>query len=261
MTSRIVKFASVLCWWGAVGLAGSAASCLSSQSAIETFRIHAPAIAPLTVDDVRSDLAWSEDRIAGILGVFPDTVSVRIFPDRQGFSAALREAWGIPDTACWMVGAADDHTLYLLSPAVWGEEACDHDPRGDLHRRMLIAHEAVHVFHGQLNPSEDLGLLEDLGWFIEGLATYVSGQFDRSHAARAREAVATGVVPERLNQAWSGPYRYGVAGSMAAFIDHRWGRQFIRDALTITSQEALLTLLGTTETAFLKEWESWVRDR
>jgi hypothetical protein len=126
---------------------------------------------------------------------------------------------------------------------------------------MLVAHEAVHVFPGQVNPSEDLGLLEDLGWFIEGLATYASGQFESSHTDRAREAVAAGVVPKRMNEAWSGPFRYGVAGSMAAFIDHQWGRQTLRDALTLTSQAALLNLLGTTEPAFLEEWESWVRVR
>lgn len=258
MKRRMACAVPFLCW-AAAGLAGPAVSSLVAQSDTGTFRLHATGSASAAVDVVHADLAWAEVRIAEVLGVFPDTVSVRIFPDRPGFSAALTEAWGLPDTACWMVGGADDHVLYLLSPAVWGEEACDHDPGDDLHRRLLVAHEAVHVFHGQVNPSDDLGLLEDLGWFIEGLATYASGQFDRSHVDRAREAIATGVVPEHLSQAWSGPFRYGVAGSMAAFIDHRWGRQTFRDALMVTSQSALLDLLGTTEPGFLEEWESWIR--
>lgn len=260
MRRGVAHSLSVLCW-GAAVLAGPAVSSLLAQSDIGTFRLTAPGIASVTVDVVRGDLAWSEARIATILGEFSETVAVRILPDRKEFSAALREAWGLQDTACWMVGGADDHVLYLLSPAVWGEEACDHDPGDDLHRRMLVAHEAVHVFHGQVNPGEDLGLLEDLGWFIEGLATYVSGQFDRSHAVRAREAVASSAAPERLDQAWSGPFRYGVAGSMVAFIDHHWGRQTLRDALMVTSQSALLNLLGTTEPAFLRDWKNWLRNR
>ncbi len=242
----------------AAAVGGAAASPLIAQQGDATFRIDAPGVARATIDMVRGDLAWSEERIAELLGVFPDTVSVRIYPDRERFAAALREAWGLSESACWMVGGADDRVLFLLSPAVWGEDACDHDPKDDGHRRMLIAHEVVHVFHGQVNPSEDLGLLEDLGWFIEGLATYISGQWETAHRARAREAVAKGPVPGRLSEAWSGPYRYGVAGSMAAFIDHRWGRQTLLDALTVTSQPALLVLLGTTETAFLAEWQRWV---
>jgi hypothetical protein len=202
MKNRSVHAASVLL--AAVGFAVPASAPLAAQSGTRTFRVHAPGVAQATVDVVHGDLAWSEERIAGFFGVFPDTASVQIFPNRQEFSAALRDAWGLSETACWMVGGADDQVLFLLSPAVWGEEACDHDPRDDVHRRMLVAHEAVHVFHGQIDPSDDLGLLEDLGWFIEGLATYVSGQFDSAHRSRAREAVAKGLVPGRLGEAWSG---------------------------------------------------------
>lgn len=234
---------------------------LAAQNPSPTFRVHAPGVAANTVDAVRADLRLAEERIERVLGAFHDTVSVRIFPSREGFTAALRDAWGLTETACWMVGAADDHVLYLLSPAVWGEEhVCEHDPKDDLHRRMLIAHELVHVYHGQANPSPDVGLLEDLGWFTEGLATYVSGQFESSHAARAREAVVAGSVPERLAQAWSGPYRYSVTGSMVNFIDQRWGRSILREAMSTTSQAALLTLLGVTETEFIRTWRQWVRE-
>jgi hypothetical protein len=228
------------------------------QTGEQTFRITAPGVEPAGVADVRADLAWAEAQIAERLGRFPDTAAVAIYPDRDSFSAALREAWGIPETACWMVGAADDHNLYLLSPGVWGEEACEHDPADGEHRRLLITHEAVHVYHGQVNPSEDIGLLEEIGWFVEGLATWASGQLETRHAGRAAEALSLGEGPERLADAWSGPYRYGVAGSLVAYIDDRWGRDTLRAALEVTTESELLALLGTTEAGLLADWARWV---
>lgn len=235
--------------------ATAAAPSAGAQAAPETFQIRASRVSESVLSAVRADLAWAEDRISEALGPFPDTVSVQIFAHREGFTAALREAWGIPETACWMVGAADDHSLFLLSPGVWKTEACEHEPEDETHRRLLITHEAVHVYHGQINPSEDIGLLEDIGWFVEGLATYVSGQLEASHAGRAAEAVASGNGPERLADAWSGPYRYGVAGSLVAYVDERWGREKLRAALEVTTQEELLAQLGTTEEALLADWE------
>jgi hypothetical protein len=122
----------------------------------------------------------------------------------------------------------------------------------------------VHVYHGQVNDSSDIGLLEDLGWFIEGVATYLSGQLSRSHKGRAEEAIRQDQSPEVLSDAWSGPYRYGVAGSMAAYIDRHWGRTTLREALRARNQAELLARLGLTEPAFIAAWRDWVlktRDR
>jgi len=226
-----------------------------AQHASRTFHITAPGVEPAVVAEIEADLVWAESRIAERLGPFPDTVSVQIFADRAGFTEALREAWGIPETACWMVGAADDYHLYLLSPAAWTEQACEHDPSDAMHRRLLVTHEAVHVYHGQVNPSDDIGLLEEIGWFVEGLATWASGQLETDHAGRAAEALAAGEGPERLADAWSGPYRYGVAGSLVVWIDARWGRETLREALTWTTWEEFEQRLGITEAEFLADWQ------
>lgn len=238
-------------------LALTAAAALAAQAG--TFHIHAAGVPPTVVAEIQADLVWSERRVQEHLGAFPDTVGVRVFASRADFTAALREAWGLRDTACWMVGGADDHRLFLLSPGAWSAEACEHDVSDTKHVRRLVAHEVVHAYHGQINPSGDLGLLDDLGWFTEGLATYVSGQLDAQHAGRAADAIARGEAPEHLADAWSGPYRYGVAGSMVAFIDATWGRHHLRALLHATSTVDLLDALGVTEAGFLDRWEGWVR--
>ena len=231
---------------------------VAAQVEASPFRISAPEVEPTIVAEIETDLVWSESRISTLLGPFPDTVSVRIFADRAGFATALRDAWGIPETACWMVGAADDTHLYLLSPGAWADEACEHNPADAEHRRLLVTHEAVHVYHGQVNPSADVGLLEEIGWFVEGLATWASGQLEAAHAGRAAEAIAAGKAPKELSEAWSGPYRYGVAGSMVGWIDDHWDRETVRQALEFTSWEEFEARLGMTELEFLAGWESWV---
>jgi hypothetical protein len=238
------------------GLALGAAVTFAAQG--ETFRLHAPDAEAPAVARLRADLVWAERRIGRTLGEFPDTVSVHVHPSRDDFSGALPAVWGLEGTECWMVGAAGDGGIHLLAPAAWAEDACEHDPGDADHVRMLIAHEAVHAFHGQSNPSPDLGRLEDIGWFIEGLATYVSGQLESEHADRAAAAVARGAGPVRLADALAGPYRYGVAGSMVAFIDREWGRETLRGLLTATSQDEILGALDMTESRFLERWREWV---
>lgn len=232
-----------------------AASALAVEKG--TFRVRAEGVDPAVEARIQNDLALAETRIEGMLGEFRETVSVRILPSRAKFSQALAEAWGMSETACWMVGGADDRVLYLLSPGVWGEEACEHDPADREHLRLLVIHEAVHVLHGQVNPSDDLGLLTEIGWFTEGLATYVSGQLEARHSDSAAEAIADGETPSRLRDAWSGPHRYGVAGSMVAFVDEVWGRSMLRSLLSVTSEAELLSSLDVTEEEFLDAWMRW----
>jgi hypothetical protein len=229
-----------------------------SQRRDAAVRLVAPGASDEAFAALEADLTWAENLVREELGPLPDTVVVRVLPDRESFTRALREAWGIPETQCWMVGAADDHAFYLLAPGVWASDACEHDAADEESRRRLIAHELVHVHHGQVNGSDDIGLLEDLGWFIEGVATYLSGQLCTSHRGRAEEAIRQGRAPDALSDAWSGPYRYGVTGSMAAYIDRHWDRPALRDALGARSQVEVLRQLGLSESAFIAGWREWV---
>ena len=238
----------------AVGL--GAAVAFAAQTG--TFRLHAEGVDAPVVSRLHADLIWAERRVEGVLGEFPDTVAVHVHPGRKAFSAALRDRWGMPETACWMVGAAGAGVIHLLSPDAWAREACEHDPEDAGHVRRLIAHEATHAYHGQVNPSGDLGSLEGIAWFIEGVATYVSGQLEARHAGRAEEVVARGDCPASLARAWEGPDRYGVAGSLVAFIDRTWGRETLLRLLAATSQDEILRGLGTTESDLLTAWEEWV---
>jgi len=91
---------------------------------------------------------------------------------------------------------------------------------------------------------------------VEGLAVLVSGQLDAEHRRDARRAIAAGLAPTRLATAWSGRWRYGVAGSLAEYVDRRWGRATVTAMLADTTQSGLLARLGVTEEELLSRWRA-----
>lgn len=222
-----------------------------------------PALArPTPTAVVRADATRGEARITAFFGApFPHPVAITVAPDRAAFDAALHDLWGFPATQCWMVGAGGADALVVLSPAAWETEACEHDPSDPTELQELVTHELVHSYHAQRNPTDDLDGMDPLGWLVEGLASYVSGQLADRHAGEARRAIEAGAVPNRLANAWSGHYRYAIAGSMVAFIDARWGRDTLTRLLGVTTQAQALDLLDETEPGFLADWTAWVKDR
>ena len=209
-----------------------------------------------------ADLRAGRALIEAFFGLpFRDDVAVTIAPDRAAFTAAFPPEWGMSDTACWMVATGVADFMVILSPRVWGTEACEHDATDARHVRDIVVHELVHVFHGQHNPTRDFTGAEEIGWFAEGLAVHVSGQLHRGRLAEPREAVELGLGPERLADAWSGRYRYGVSGSLVAFFESRVGREGLRQMLAVTNQEDLLAILKLDEQQCLAQWREYVLAR
>lgn len=226
-----------------------------------TLRVEAedPAVG-VAIDDLRAELRRARERIESFFGApFPDPLTVTVAPDRATFSAVLRAEWGVPETECWMVATGVADFVVLLAPDRWREEACEHDPTDEQHRFDLLVHELTHSYHGQRNPTRDFTGAEDVGWFVEGLAVLVAGQLDRNRLADPAEAIAQGAAPEHLSEAWSGRYRYGVAGSIVELIDHDWGRATLVDLLAVTREEELLRRLAVDEPGMLARWRAWVQ--
>lgn len=211
---------------------------------------------------IRGALAEGTSTVEAFFGApYPEPVVATVVPDRAAFDFVLREAWGVPETACWMVATGVADFLVLLSPRAWKAEACEHDPTDGGHLSDIVTHELAHVYHGQRNPTRDFTGAEGIGWFLEGVAVLVAGQLDRDRLSDPAEALENGGAPTRLEDAWSGRYRYGVSGSLVRYIDERHGRDVLRRLLAVTSEEALLAELGTTEKAPLAAWREWVRNQ
>jgi hypothetical protein len=106
--------------------------------------------------------------------------SIAIYPDRATLTDRWRIAWQSPsfEAPCWLIAAAWATELDLLSPRAWSRDACGHDGANTTHIRNVLAHEVVHVLHGQLGQHANLGTLLNAQWFTEGLAVHISGMLD-----------------------------------------------------------------------------------
>jgi hypothetical protein len=184
---------------------------------------------------------------------FPDPVHFKVVGDRAGFDVAVSK-YGLSPSQCWMVGMGTADLMVALSPQAWPKQACEHDPKDQESTRSLVKHELIHVYHGQFNPSRDFTGVDDLDWFIEGLAVFGSGQFTKDRVEQMKSAVAQGQTPVSLAKIWTGPNRYGFAGSLVAYVDAKWGRTTTVRLLKVKSTAEALAILGTNEKGLLEGW-------
>ena len=157
-----------------------------------------------------------------------------------------------------MVASGIASKIDMISPKNWDKESCEHTYSDAVNTQRLITHELVHVFHGQFNLSPDFGDVENIDWFVEGLATYVSGQCDPERIAKIKPAISGENVPDSLGKFWTGNLRYGLSGSMAMYIDHKYGKSTLISLLKYNKVSGILAALKTTENELIKGWKGYV---
>ena len=59
-------------------------------------------------------------------------------------------------------------------------------------------------------------------------------------------------------EAHAGRYRYGVSGSLVAYVDATWSRAAVVDLLAVRSPDEVLARLGVDEATLLEGWRAWV---
>lgn len=188
---------------------------------------------------------------------------VYIHPDRHSLDSTWQQDWGMPGfkSECWMVASGTAAKLDMISPANWNKEACEHIYAEKDKTQQLITHELVHVFHGQLNASPDFSNTENIDWFVEGLATYASGQCDSSRIAEVIKTVAGDAIPQSLDDFWKGKIKYGLSGSVVMFIDAKYGRNKLTELLPFNKKSEILQRLGIDESQLLREWKAYMQKR
>ena len=154
-----------------------------------------------------------------------------------------------------MIASGVAHRLDILSPNAWTREACDHNGNDSIEIRQVIWHELVHVYHGQYNPNHTFTYIENLDWLVEGIATYISGQLDQKRLQRIKNAIENNKTPSSLNDFWKGQDKYGLSGSMAAFIDKQLGRNNLFRLLQLTKKQEVLKSLDMTEEELISNWK------
>jgi len=194
---------------------------------------------------------------------FNNEFEVYIHPDRQSLDSTWQKEWNMPDfkSECWMVASGVANRMDIISPAHWDKEACEHIYSDTLKTQQLIIHELVHVYHGQKNVSPDFSNTEGIDWFVEGLATYASGQCDSLRLSEVKNAIKDNKIPDNLDDFWSGKIKYGLSGSVVMFLDHKYGRAILNKLLILNNKTEILAMLKTTEAELLEGWEKYVQCR
>jgi len=216
----------------------------------------------VSVDAYSGMIDLGIESVTGFFGnVFSSRFDVYVHPDRASLDFTWQQDWGMPQftSSCWMVASGVGEKLDLLSPRTWSAQACEHSTEDMVATQKLITHELIHVFHGQLNASPDFSDITGLDWFLEGLATYASGQCDPIRMEAVKSAMEQNEVPDNLDQFWTGNIRYGLSGSMVMFIDHRYGREKVTSLLGLNRKADLLEALNTSESQLLEQWRHFMR--
>lgn len=185
---------------------------------------------------------------------------IYIHPNRLSLDIQWRKDWNMPDfkSECWMVASGVAGRLDIISPRSWDKEACEHSFSDKTEIQQIITHELVHVFHGQLNISPDFSDITGIDWFVEGLATYVSGQCDSSSFVEIKKTISENKVPLSLDSFWTGKLKYRLSGSLVLYIDEKFGRAKLIEILRINRKDELLNSLGITEQELLTGWAHYI---
>lgn len=184
-----------------------------------------------------------------------------IHPDRHSLDSTWQKDWNMPDfkSECWMVASGVADKLDMISPQAWSAEACEHQYVDNLKTQRLITHELFHVYHGQLNVSPDFSEVDGIDWFVEGLATYASGQCDSTRMNEIRKAILENKIPSSLDKFWTGKLKYGLSGSIVMFIDQKYGRAKLNDLLKFNKKSKVLSALNITEIELIDEWKKYMK--
>lgn len=195
-------------------------------------------------------------------GTYKNDFNIFIHPDRQSLDSTWRKEWNMPEfkSECWMVASGVAARLDIISPVTWADQSCEHKYADLVKTQQLITHELVHVYHGQFNPSGDFSDVTGIDWFVEGLATYASGQCDSARMSTVKKAIAANQVPQSLDAFWTGPLKYGLSGSMVMFIDKQNGREKLTGLLGFNRLTELLSALNTTEAELINGWRKYMQE-
>ncbi len=191
---------------------------------------------------------------------FKKEFEIYIHPNRQSLDSQWQKDWNMPGfkSECWMVASGVASKLDLLSPKAWDKEACEHIYSDKIKTQQVATHELFHVYHGQLNASPDFSSVTGIDWFVEGLATYASGQCDTFRITEIKKAISENKIPLSLDKFWTGNLKYGLSGSVVMYIDNKYGRGRLKELLPFNKNTKLLDSLGISETDLLNEWKIFI---
>lgn len=211
------------------------------------------------VQDISNFSIKGKSKIQEFFGKqFKDSIAIYIHSNRAELDKIWQSDWNYPEfkSECWMVASGIAKKVDILSPNQWEKEACEHSYSDKNATFLLVTHELIHSYHGQVNKSPDFSDVEGIDWFVEGLAVYASGQLTPDRKSPIKQFIENNKSPKKLDDFWKGKYKYGLSGSMVQFIDQTYGRQNIIELLPMNNIKDILSHLKISESELIENWEN-----
>ncbi|MBK7130950.1 MAG: hypothetical protein IPM74_18370 [Crocinitomicaceae bacterium] len=186
---------------------------------------------------------------------FLEKFDVFIYSERDSLDKVLALNYNIPNfrSECWLVAIGERLRIDLLSPRVWSSQSCEPGANDTNAIYQIVTHELVHVFHQQ--HCQNIQRNENMQWFTEGLAVYVSGQLGNVPDTTIKNLLLEADSPESLIDLKNNPYNYNLSGSLVEYIDENYGRNVVFKMISIEDASELLENLKVSEAQLIVEWK------
>jgi hypothetical protein len=146
--------------------------------------------------------------------------------------------------------------LVMLSPSAY-EQHSVFEYRSDEYRRLL-AHEVTHMFEEYLAPNMET----PPRWWSEGLAAYLSGQWQHEDGYKFRQPVLQGLkvrsIPDVQEIQTSLELCYDWGWTIVMFIENIYGRETILRIVRECDNGDVFGMLGENIDTFQGKWKEWL---
>ena len=140
--------------------------------------------------------------------------------------------------------------MVFLSPSAYKEHSTFTYNESDYKR--LVVHELTHVFEEHLSPDIEA----TPGWWGEGLAAYLSGQWKHEEAyyRPVNEGIKSNEIPSFEDIKENYKFWYDWAWTIIMFIEESFGREMINWIVRECADDNPLIFTGLSESELEEEW-------
>ena len=192
-------------------------------------------------------------------GSLPTSVRAILVPTRSAYDRLVVGLLGVDievPSNPGRVAQPQRTDIVFLSPSAYRQHSTYYYDAAEY--RRLVAHELVHVFEEHLAPDIEASPR----WWSEGLAAYLSGQWNHADQFRFRQPVMDGIrlgsVPCMSDIPPDVDLCYAWGWTIVMFIEHTYGRDAIGRIVRECRDGDVLATLGEDPVAFESRWRQWL---
>ena len=180
-------------------------------------------------------------------------------PDREAFDLLVADLLGItierPSDPRRIAQPQRTDIIFLSPSAYETQSAYDYVPEDFL---RMVHHELVHVVQEHLSP----GIEESPFWWDEGLAVYLSNQWQHASQFRFREpgldSIREGKAPSLSDIQANPSLGYEFGWTLVRFIEQLKGTAAIVSVVKRMRNGDVLSALGEDAAMFEAAWQTWL---